>query len=306
MKSINQVLRETKQKLVDIRDGKEVYYKTRYEKLNKYLGGGIIPKTINVIAGRPASGKSAFTLPLMEDILTLNNIPTVVLYFNWEMDDTQQGLRLLSSNIRSSLTEMRKGDLNDRLLEVDPIIDRLSKLPIYFYSQYISSDYLYEIIKNTQEPTKKHVVVFLDHSRLLLKNNERTEEEKISNLMFNLSRCTRELDCTVILLSQLNRSYEIYITDNKEYRVPVQTDLFGADSVGQYASTILIIHRPENYLELLKPKRQDWYTIGYRDGKPITEDPAGKIYMEIVKQRDGQSGVSLRFNHELKYSIITE
>ncbi len=96
---------------------------------------------------------------------------------------------------------------------------------------------------------------------------------ELGEIVHGFKRMAGQMDCVVMLLSQLNRTCE------QENRAPRLADLKECGAIEEDADTVLLIHRPEMY------KRDD----------PTLR---GRTELIIAKQRNGPTGkVALTFQH---------
>jgi len=116
------------------------------------------------------------------------------------------------------------------------------------------------------------IVNVVDHFRLTTSANERTEEEKITNLSRAGVRVKNELECINIFLSQLNRKIEEGDRTDVGTTGILQSYIFGGDSIVQDSDLILALHRPEVY-QLSRYKGLDTKNL---------------IVTQILKQREGE------------------
>ena len=284
-------------------------FKTGWEKLDKVLGGGIRVNTNITIAARTSTGKSSFANALLLNILN-NNKNIVVIYWNWEMTDYQQVLRLISNksslevNSLLSQTDLKLQDsdieniknINKDLAQYNVFIEDIPVNVDLLVNKFI--DIKNEILLDSKLKDFPILNIF-DHTRLVLNKNNKTEEEKIHKLFEKLQELKKLHKTTNIIISQLNREIEKDITKNKIYRSPNLSDIFGADAVAQYSETVLMLHRPELYdLEHL-PKSID------KDGVRYIIPSKNKLLCLIAKNRDGRLG-EIIFEHQLNLNQITE
>jgi replicative DNA helicase len=118
----------------------------------------------------------------------------------------------------------------------------------------------------------KTIVNIVDHTRLITSSNEKTEEEKITNLMLAGVRLKNKLECINIFLSQLNRKIEDGDRSDVGTTGILPSYIFGADSVMQCATLVLALHRPEMY-DLSRYKSLDTKNL---------------LITQILKQREGE------------------
>jgi replicative DNA helicase len=117
-------------------------------------------------------------------------------------------------------------------------------------------------------------LVVIDHLQLTrLTGRSESRHQELSEICHGFKRLASQMDCVVMLLSQLNRSCE------QERRRPNLSDLKESGSIEEDADTVLFIHRPELY------KR---------------DDPSlrGQAELIVAKQRNGPTGkLPLTFLH---------
>ena len=85
-------------------------------------------------------------------------------------------------------------------------------------------------------------LVVIDYLQLIKGDKGLQREEQISKIMFELKAMARELDCPVILLSQLSRSIE-----SRSNHRPTLTDFRESGTIEQIADVVLFIYRDEIY-----------------------------------------------------------
>ena len=110
--------------------------------------------------------------------------------------------------------------------------------------------------------------------------------EAIGEVTRALKIMSRELDCCVILLSQLNRGLE-----NRPNKRPVMSDLRDSGAIEQDADQIIFLYRDEVY-------------------KPDT-DQKGICEIDLAKYRNGETGVTKvyfegHFQRYKDYSNVTQ
>lgn len=294
---VTKILQEAKNVIEDRQKGIPFGYVTRWRQTNQLLGGSLGFGQNLVIGARPGVGKSAYVNLLAFDIIELNpNIDTIILYWNFEMSAYRQGIRLISNKLSLSVNELMsaKHPLEKEAIEnITAIIKTFQTKPLYFINVPVTVKKFYETVEQVQMKYPKHRIVnILDHTRLIKKENENKEEEKLNALMEVANEVKLKMNATNILLSQLNRNIESN-ERRAEYFKPLISDLFGSDSVGQFADTIFMLYRPEQYN--LHNVEEYGKTIPAKD----------KIFNNIVKNRDGNLGL-LIYNHNLKHNQITE
>jgi len=295
MQHISKVVEKANQKITDGRTGKETFLKTPWKKINDKIMG-ISYDDIVVIAARPGVGKSAFANKLVRGFFELN--PTqkiIVLYWSFEMPSYQQVLRWYSESHNVGTKEMRSSQdpISDSLFEeLKQTGSKLSNLQIYFRDIPLKGIEWFNMVKQVQgQFPGYHIINLLDHTRLVRKGEEKSEEERITNLMCYANELKNEYEIPSIFLTQMNRDIE---KDKDREKIgknpPVLADIFGASSVEQFGTLVIALHRPEmynitNYMDL--PTK-------------------GLMAAHILKQREGWVGM-ISLKHDLStYKIKDE
>ncbi|MEK6860333.1 MAG: DnaB-like helicase C-terminal domain-containing protein, partial [Nanoarchaeota archaeon] len=227
--------------------------KTRWNKLNSLIDGGIEWGNFYTLAGISGSGKSAFTNILETDLFDLNkplNKPFNVLSFNFEMSAYRQILRKLSAKIQKTVSELKNNPSSNGVLLTDDDLKRIKKeaYEIEKYNIYYVdipgsvSQIGNTIINFSQSHPDSNILVILDHARLAKRIiTGQGEQQMLDSLGATLLEVIKRIPerCSVILLSQLNREIEKRISYPNEH-YPIRSDLFGADSIYQYSDYVFV------------------------------------------------------------------
>ena len=261
------------------------FFITPYPELNELAGDdGIDLGTNLTIGGRPGTGKSLFSLLLAEAAAgALNNNKFVVVYWNWEMTDSQQILRLIAHKTGEDVGQIRRTygqeDYRKRYLEQTAII---KELPIIFYSAPITPNMIQKKFNIIQDIYKdKHIINVFDHTRLVLGDDNKSSEEQKITALYTVCNIIKKRGCINIILSQLNRKLEEFVAQTGKYRAPLGADLFGADVTEQMSDSTWILHNPSKY------KVKEWYKDFNMTEKISTE---GLLWVDCVKNRNGKMG----------------
>jgi replicative DNA helicase len=246
---------EATKQAVDIilkrKKGQLMGLKTCWKKLNRYIGGGIQSGTQYIVAGRSGVGKSAFVNLLIKSLFDFNrNEKVVILYFNFEMPSYKQVIRKMSKELEMSVNQIMSSESPISDIDYDRVTKlegALSKYEIYFVDIPIN---VVQINTKVMEFSNRfkgyHLVNVFDHSRLVTDSNERDEMAKIGRLSKVCMYLKKKINCSNIIVSQLNRNIESPERAKMGYE-PMASDIFGADSLYQDADVVLVPHRPEMY-----------------------------------------------------------
>ena len=274
LQHISDVIDETNEIIRKYKSGELVPYKTFSQKLNDKITG-IYRGDQVVIAARSGVGKSAYSTILIKDLASKYD-DLVFIYWSFEMKSWQNVARIYSSEAHIQVKDLLSAtkpldeDIYASLVNVG---NELRSINMYFREIPVN----YKLWESKVEEVaslfpNKTVVNIVDHTRLVTSITEKTEEEKITNLMLAGVRLKNKLECINIFLSQLNRKIEDGERNDVGKSGILPSYIFGADSVMQCATLVLGLHRPEQYF-LAKYKSFDTKNL---------------LITQILKQREGE------------------
>ncbi|WP_270182944.1 replicative DNA helicase [Alkalihalobacillus sp. CinArs1] len=248
---------------------------TGFEELDTITDGWQLQDLI-VLAARPSIGKTAMALTL-----TLNAIESgsYVNFFSLEMPADSLLKRMISTigginslKIKNALERFDESDWTGYTHAQTLLSKYKNALNIYDRSSPTLQEIRKEVqIRMSDNPDKNHLVI-IDYLTLIKTQAVRSRTEEIGALSRGLKQMARELNCCVLVLSQLNRSVEY-----RQNKRPVLSDIRESGEVEQDADLILFLYREDYYEE-------------QAESSPITE-------VNIAKNRNGPLGsVKLLFD----------
>jgi len=238
-----------------------------------------------IVAGRPSMGKTSAATELARSIATIHGGAPVA-FFSVEMSADQIGTAMVSaaSGVPKSMLEPRGGkaiQLTDehvgRLLMHQA---QLATLPIHVYDDPRVSPLdirarCSRLLHETRAPKMAAVVV--DFAQILdLSAGERKggrEDQALSWAARELKILSRDLECPVILVSQINREVERR-TDQR----PRMSDLKGSGGLEEAADVVIFCYRPSYYDQ--ESEEPDEWIVGKNRG-----GPTGTARMRFVGER---------------------
>ncbi len=242
------------------------------------MTGGLHPGELIVIASRPSMGKSTLALNIAQ-FLSVKRISKVAsAIFSLEIPKEQLVMRLLSATAGISYGRMRTGHLNDAdLLKLDGAKESLRSGEIYFDDTAGAG--INELLTKVRRLKSDHNVGLIIIDYLQLMRNEAKSvlsQEELSMVSRSLKTLARELNISIIVLSQLHRTLK---KQKKSKRRPELSDLRDAGSLENDADVILFVYRETVYCTKCR-KRDGSCTRGHEN------------YAEIIiaKQRNGAIG----------------
>lgn len=238
---------------------------TGFSKLDE-MTSGMQKSDLIILAARPAMGKTAFALSLARNAAVKGKASVMI--FSLEMAKEQLTQRLLSMESKVDLQTLKTGRLERRDWDdLNVALDILSNSNIHIDDTAAIS--IMEM-KSKCRRLKAEAgldLVIIDYLQLMNpegKADSRTQE--ISVISRNLKLLARELDCPVLVLSQLSRAPE-QRTDHR----PMLSDLRESGSIEQDADIVIFLYRDEYY------------------NKEDTEKP-GECEVIVAKHRSGPTG----------------
>ncbi len=214
---------------------------TGFKDLDK-ITAGLHGGELIIIAARPSMGKTAFSLNLAQH-MTLREKKSVA-YFSLEMGKEQLMMRMLASEAKIDMGQLRVGRVADTAWH--DLITAASKLSeAKFYVDETSALSPYELRAKCRR-LKSRVgldCVIVDYLQLMeIKRPSESRERVISEISKTLKEIAKELKIPVIALAQLNRGVE-----SRTDRRPMLSDLRESGSIEQDADIIMMLYRDEYY-----------------------------------------------------------
>ncbi len=220
-----------------------------------------------IIAARPSMGKTAFALNIAQNAAIRSKARVVI--FSLEMSSEQLSMRLLSREARVDSKKLRTGEVNAGDWEnINNAIEKLGKADI--------------IIDNTPgigvmevrnkcrriNAKKKIDLIVIDYLQMMSSDKGgESRQQEVTQISRYLKQLAREMECPVIVLSQLSRAPEQRQGDHR----PILSDLRESGAIEQDADIVMFLYR------------EDYY-------KAPEEEPTNTCEVLIAKNRNGETG----------------
>ncbi|WP_049438193.1 DnaB helicase C-terminal domain-containing protein [Staphylococcus hominis] len=249
-------------------DKPKTFITTSFKRLDEKIHG-FEEGQLNVLAGRPSTGKTALALNIVWN-LAKEGYPTT--FFSLETGGNNIVERLTSAISNVPLYKIKKSDgLSDdevdRVMAAINSIKQHSHFRIEDHAQITPQDVREIAMRQSDKP---HVIC-IDYLQLmksdLPQKDRRLEVEKISR---DLKIIAKETGCLIIALSQLSRGVE-----SRQDKRPMMSDLREAGGIEQDANMIFMLYRDDYY------------------NRELADDDTGKsdIELNVAKNKDGETGV---------------
>lgn len=239
-----------------------------------FRGGDLI-----ILAARPGVGKTAFALNLATSAAKLG---TSVAFLSLEMSASQLVQRVLASEARVSLSNLRAGKVQDA--DWAAIIEAsgaLSQLDIKFDdTPALSILELRAKARRELRDVKKGFII-VDYLQLMQPPTVRRDGNRaveVAEISRGLKVLAKEMDMPVLALSQLSRAVEM-----RGKKRPMLSDLRESGAIEQDADIVMFIDRSMDEMEAESEDRPD----------------LGTAELIVAKHRNGPTrDITLAFNAE--------
>ena len=204
---------------------------TGLESLDKALGGGYRPKTLNIIAARPGEGKSAMMLQQARSAARAGFSPLI---FSLEMD----AIELIERFYRQTIG----GNPLDVTIETGQ--DFIEHLSTEFFEVIDTPMDIDEIEAYSLRYHRKHPksVFYVDYLGMVRKTKEQAPlaaVDFLDEISRRLKTIAKRTGAPVVLLAQLNRD------STKTDEPPKLSHLRGSGGIEQNADTVSILWNPD-------------------------------------------------------------
>lgn len=205
---------------------------------------GLQRSDLIIVAARPAMGKTAFALNIAQQSAV--KAGSSVMIFSLEMSKEQLGQRLLAMQARVEIQKLKQGDLDRKDWDrITMALDELNNTKIVIDdTPSISIMEMRNKCRRLKAEQGLDLVV-VDYLQLMsLQGKTDNRQQEISTISRNLKLLAREIECPVIVLSQLSRAPE----QRQDHR-PVLSDLRESGSIEQDADIVIFLYRDDYYNE---------------------------------------------------------
>lgn len=210
-------------------------YETEWRNLNDIIDGLQTGKLV-IIGARPSVGKTAFAIQMAAGLAS-KGIP--VDFFSLEMRAQVLLTRMVSQETCIPIPQIIHGTITQSemgMMKLNNAMSKIFEYPLRIYDQKLKSEKeLYSRIR-VDAKTKGTKIFFVDHIGLIRHSDPMMKRvEQLDQITDELAALSKELDITIICLSQLRRDAE-----GKE---PTLSDLRDSGAIEQNADICMFLHR---------------------------------------------------------------
>lgn len=197
------------------------------------------------VAGRPASGKTSYAMNIASHVGGKLKLPVAI--FGFEMTKEENTKRFLSVESHVELGKIISGKLSsEEWIRYREAVSRLqNEYNIYIDDNTANSvNSIHSACRSLTAQTGELGLVIVDYIQLMdepgFKSGERQLE--LSQISRKFKKMAGELNCPVMVLSQLSRSVEA-----RADKRPIMSDLRDSGSLEQDANLVMMLYRDEYY-----------------------------------------------------------
>lgn len=207
------------------------------------LMGGFHTKKLDLLAARPAMGKTALMLNFAARTCVRKKVPTLI--FSLEMSEEELTWRLMPIISRVSNDDIKTGQLDQQKLSaLQYAVTEFSRSPLYIDDRSQRFSTMCASIRNA---VRRYGVkqVFIDYLQLILPSGNSKDfnrDRELTLMAQGLKDLSKECDINIVALSQLNRGLEA-----REDKRPLLSDLRESGGLEQAADNVMMLYRPNVY-----------------------------------------------------------
>lgn len=213
---------------------------TGFRDLDRQLDGGLERGTLSVLAARPGMGKTAMGLAMARNVAREGT----ALFLSMEMNRTQISDRNIAALGGIPVAWLRNPHAGDAATWGKVAAACAANGQLNLYVDDASSLSMLEIRAKARAIKRRHGLdlLVIDQLSFITGGGNENKAYDIGEHTRGAVALSKELDCAVLLLAQLNRDCE-----KRHNRRPIMADLAMSGSVEQDAANVLFLYRDEMY-----------------------------------------------------------
>ncbi len=214
---------------------------TGYTELDDLLTG-LHPGELVLVAGRPAMGKTSIGMNFVENAAIRNKKRAAV--FSLEMPAEQLAMRMLCTEARVDMQNVRRGRLSDSEWgQLSDALVNIGSAPIYV--DCTPGMTVSEMRSKARRLQMEHGLdlIMIDYLSLMTATGKTgSRQEEVSQISRTLKGLAMELGVPVIALQQLSRA-----PASRSNHRPLLSDIRESGAIEQDADVVMFIHREDYY-----------------------------------------------------------
>lgn len=259
---------------------------TGFKQLNE-ITTGFNKGDLIILAARPAMGKTAFALNLIQKTLDENK---GVAMYSLEMPAEQLMMRMLSAKTSIPLQKLKVGDLrDDQWTRLSGSMDEMSGKSFYIDDNAQADiNHVRSSLRKLKTEHPDVGLAVIDYLQLMTSSSNQDRHLQVSEISRGLKLLARELEMPIIALSQLNRGVE-----SRSDKRPMLSDLRESGAIEQDADMIIFVYRDDVYrMREEKEKEQKARADGKQYVSNFNEKMDEEAEIIVGKNRNGPIGIA--------------
>jgi replicative DNA helicase len=216
-------------------------FETGFENLDELLQIDGDEGKLIVLGGRPAMGKTTIALNIIGHNASMGKAVALYSYELIEKDVTQKIISQLSKINLNNLRNPKKTEKEKELINKGK--EYFKNLPIFINDNCsITTKIIRSECIELHKANKLQLIV-IDYLQLMpCEEKSNSNEQNINAIMRNLKALSKELNCIILVLTQLNRGVEA-----RADKRPLMSDIRESGSVEQDADIGILLYRDSIY-----------------------------------------------------------
>ena len=213
--------------------------------------GGLVPKTLTVIAALPSHGKTATIIPIVDSFEKNTNYVPEFMIYSWEMDSSKMTNRILQRRTGLSSKDLMMGSKllgPEKVNLIKSTLEDIKKIPAYYHQDSLTIEELkenwYHFVKycnEKKEATGMNImpVGILDYVGLANLAGEGLRTHGIGEYLAAIKQMVNKTDSHFVVYCQLDKSAR-----SKDF--PDLNDLAESQTIERNSDNIVLLYRNEH------------------------------------------------------------
>jgi replicative DNA helicase len=236
---------------------------TGFSQLDLMLSGGLRRGELTIIAGRPSMGKSTIATQIAVNVASRGK---KALTFPIEMSADSLAVRIIASESNIEPAVLRNCKYNTDWNQVRKNLSKLKGSDLWIDDDSaITTQKAIATAKNLAARLKGMDLIILDYVQRLSDIPNENRNNYLGAVTKRFASLARQLDCPVVLVSQLSRK-----TESRSESRPAMADLRDSGEIEQDADVIMLLYREHYYNKSADPNKAEVIIAKQRNGPTDT------------------------------------
>lgn len=234
----------------------------------KLVEGGLISQQLVVIGARPSIGKSVMAQNIARNIARVCR--KIVLMHCMEMPSKDMQMRALTAELGQHPKRMIAQMGAAALPRIQEAMQLVEEEILYDDRSEQSIEDIAARARSTKRQYGSIGAIVIDYLQLMKRPRGNNSNDQINEITRRLKALAREMDCPVILLSQLSRDVE-----KRPDKRPIMADLRESGGIEQDSDIVILLYRDHYYNPKADPHTAEGIIAKQRGG------PVGTVQLHF-------------------------